>query len=46
MSNFIVEVKVSVKIYGNPDESRWNSLDPYECLLADKRGGRDLGTLV
>ena len=24
----------SVKIYGNPDESRWNSLDPSGCLLA------------
>ena len=31
-----------VKIYGNPDEFRWNSLDPFGCLLAKIAGAEAL----
>ena len=30
----------SIKIYGNPDESRRNSLDPSGCLLAKVAGAK------
>ena len=33
----------SVKIYGNPDKSRWNSLDPSGCSLAKVAGAEALG---
>ena len=32
----------SVKIYGNPDKSRWNSLDPSGYLLAKVAGAEAL----
>ena len=32
----------SIKIYGNPDKSRWNSLNPSECLLAKIAGAEAL----
>ena len=32
----------SVKICGNPDESRWNSLDPSGCSLAKVAGAEAL----
>ena len=31
-----------VKICGNPDESKWNSLDPFGCLLAKVAGAEAL----
>ena len=32
----------TVKICGNPDESRWNSLDPSGCSLAKVAGAEAL----
>ena len=32
-----------VKICGNPDKSRWNSLDPSGCSLAKVAGAEALG---
>ena len=33
---------ITVKIYGNPDESRWNSLDLSGCSLAKVAGAEAL----
>ena len=38
----ILLIVVYVKICGNPDESRWNSLDPSGCSLAKVAGAEAL----